>query len=364
MVDFGFVTHPLDVTDIGSRYPITRYLPPSWIEEVGRRVLPIRKDRVTGIRSPWGSAGGWLITFALTARQMEILPRPFILDRIARSVRLARRLGAGIVGLGGLASVIGGEDPDLAGRLNVAVTTGENYNVAVALDAARMAAGLVGKTLSFAEVTVLGGEGHAGAAMARLLAREAHGMTLVATDPARIRRLSAVITRETGLTPKITADGGRAVHQCDIVVCTGGWTVDPRDPRPGAVFCGVGGPPGSSRRVREVRKDVLVIEGGLVEIPGDVRCASAGFNPQLCDPRLAEVMILAIEGEREDSGATAGVTVERVDRLSSLARRYGFRLAGLLGPDRPVTGDEIAEAKRAACQGFRKLGAVGEEDRR
>ncbi|MGE5543252.1 MAG: shikimate dehydrogenase [Bacillota bacterium] len=347
LVDFGFVTHPLTVADIGSRYPIARRLPPAWIEAAGRRVLPISKARITGIQSPRGSAGGWLITFELTARQMETLPRPFILDRIARSVRLARRLGAGIVGLGGLASGVGAEARVLADRVNVAVTTGENYNMAVALDAARMAAGLVGKALSFADVTVLGGEDTTGAAMARLLAREAHGMTLVAVDPARIRHLSAVITRETGLTPRMTTDGRRAVHQCDIVVSSGGRAVNPRDPKPGSVFCGIGGPPGSSRRLRDTRRDVLVIEGGLVEIPGDVRCAGAGLNPQLCDPRLAEVMILAIEGERESAGATS-VTIERVDMLSNLARRHGFRLAGLLGPDRPVTGDEIAEAKRAA----------------
>lgn len=360
MSDFGFVTHPLTVADIRDHYPLARHLPPSWVEAACRTVLPIRTVRLTGIRSRFGATDGWLVTCVLTSRQMEMLPRRFVADRIARATLIAQRLGAGVVGLGGIASTIGAECPRIgdmlsvaprstsAKRLRVAITTGENYNAAVTLDAARMASGLIGKTLPFAEVTVVGGERPAGAALARLLAREACGLTLVAENPVSMRHLSAVIARETGLVPRISGDMGRAIHCADIVLFDGGGRVDPDAARPGAVFCRIGAPYGISRDMSDTRKDVLVIEGGLVEIPGDVRCAAGQFDPRSCDPRLAEAMIMAMEGKSEGSGAGIGVNIERVDEMSGLATRHGFRLAGLMGPGGMVTGAQIAEVKRAA----------------
>ncbi len=349
MGDFAFVTHPFGVDDITRQYPLARRLPPSWVEVAGKWILPARTSRITGVQSKYARADGWMVTFALTSRQIRTLPEGWVIDRILRSARLAQRLGVGVIGLGGMASILADRGFPVAEKLDVAVTTGRNYSLAVALDALRLAAGLLGKTLPFAEVVVMGGERGAGEILARLVAREAGALTLVAGDPRKVRDLSETIRCETGLVPRITSEAGRAVRQGDVVVFGGGERmIDPGDLKAGAVVYDAGKNPQKLARLQNARRDVLLIDGGLVRIPGGACCAGTALDPDSCDPRLAETMILAMEERYERCSPVGEPAVEDVDWMAQVAGKHGFRLGGLVSRGTPVTRADIAGVQQAA----------------
>ena len=185
MERFAFILHPLVVQDLARKFPFLRYLPERWVESGMKYVPPIKVSHITGIRSPHAEAEGWFVACPLTARQMLTLPETFVVDRIVAAGQVAERLGAKIVGLGAFTSVVADAGISVAQRLNIAVTSGNSYTVATALEGARQALALMGGDMSQAQVVVLGATGSIGAVCSRILAQEAKTVTLVARNQER-----------------------------------------------------------------------------------------------------------------------------------------------------------------------------------
>ena len=101
----------------------------------------------------------------------------------------------------------------------------------------------------------------------------------------------------------------------------------------------------------EKRKDVLVIEGGVVEVPGDVDFHfNFGFPPRLSYACMAETMILALEEKYEDYSIGKELSLEKVIEISQLAKKHGFKLAGFRSFER-VIGDEYFKAIKENING-------------
>ena len=92
----------------------------------------------------------------------------------------------------------------------------------------------------------------------------------------------------------------------------------------------------------EKRDDVLVIEGGLVEVPGDVNFNfNFGFPPRTAYACMAQTMILALEGRLESYTLGRDLTLKQVEEMHKLGRKHGFKLAGWRSFETPVTEEEI-----------------------
>ena len=125
--------------------------------------------------------------------------------------------------------------------------------------------------------------------------------------------------------------------------------IEPEYLKPGAVVCDVARPRDVSKKVAEERDDVLVIEGGLVEVPGDVNFNfNFGYPPKLALACMSETMILALEGRFENYTLGRNLTLEQVEEIGRLAKKHGFKLAGLRSFERPVSQETIFDIRRRA----------------
>jgi fatty aldehyde-generating acyl-ACP reductase len=185
MEKFAFILHPLSLEDMQHVSPLFRCVPDKVLEFVLQHKKPFPVSHITGIRSPYAEAEGWFVGCPLTAKQMMTLPEEFVLDRIIETGKIAEELGAKIVGLGAFTSIVGDAGLTVAKNLNIAVTSGNSYTVATALEGARKAASLMGRNLADSTVAVIGATGSIGACCARILAREAGTLLLAArrTEP-------------------------------------------------------------------------------------------------------------------------------------------------------------------------------------
>jgi len=123
------------------------------------------------------------------------------------------------------------------------------------------------------------------------------------------------------------------------------------DLRPGAVVCELSLPHDVSRRVALERPDVLVIEGGVVKVPGphvDLNF-NFGFEPGTAYACMSETMMLALAGRYESFTLGKTVSVEQVRETQRMAERLGFALAGFRSFERPVTDETIERVKSAAA---------------
>ncbi len=352
MQKFAFVVHPLEARDFSRKFSFTRNWPDGLVEGIIKYIPPFKVSHITGVDSGHNKAEGWFIGCPLTSRQMMTLPEPDVIKKIIKAGKVAEKLGAQIVGLGAFTSIVGDAGITIAKNLKIAVTTGNSYTVATALEGTRQAAKVMGIELERANVLILGATGSIGSACAQILAREVRYLTLAARDEIKLEKLAKQILKSSGLAVRVTANTKHAIRNADIIVAVTSAVdsiIEPEDLKPGAIICDVARPRNVSRRVAETRDDVLVIEGGVVEVPGDVQFGlNFGFPPQTAYACMAETMILALEGRYENFTLGRDLTVKQVETIDKLAVKHGFKLAGFRSFERALTAQELTAIKTNA----------------
>ena len=128
-----------------------------------------------------------------------------------------------------------------------------------------------------------------------------------------------------------------------------GTVIDPEHLKRGAVVCDVARPRDVARRVVEERDDVLVIDGGMVAVPGLVDFGfDFGFPPGMAYACMVETMILALEGRYESYTLGKDITLAQVEDIASLAAKHGFSVGGFRCFEQPVTDEQIERIKENA----------------
>ena len=352
MGTFGFIIHPIDITDVYRKYPFARHLPNSLVEWGLSLAPPITTSHITGVESKYGTADGWFVSCPLTPRMMLGLPEPRVTRKIIAACRRAADLGAKVVGLGAFTSVVGDAGITIRKNVDIAVTTGNSYTVATAIEATYKAAELMEIDMDSANVLVLGASGSIGKVLSYIMSDQGCHLTLCARDLDRLRKVADSIRENTGMVPKITVDLKRAVREADVIVCVSSAIdslIEPEDLKPGAVVCDVSRPRNVSVEVKKFRDDVLIIEGGVVTVPGNVEFNfDFGFPPRTSYACMAETMILALEEKYVDWSLGRDLTIEGVTGIAALAKKHGFGVAGFRSFERPVTEEEIARIKEKA----------------
>jgi predicted amino acid dehydrogenase len=352
--NFAFVIHPIDPRrDVERKFPLLgQYLPTAAIHFLSRYFPALYISHIVGIRSATGAqAEGWFVACPLTPARMLQVPLPVAYKKIVQAGRLAEKLGARLLGMGAFTSVVGDAGLTVSKRLDIPVTTGNSYTVAVANQAVRAAADRMDIDLDTSTIAVVGATGAVGAVCGQLLARECGRMLLIARDPGRLVALRHKIEAEGGAPTFATADRD-AIREADIVVAVTSdieAIIEPHHLRPGAVVLDVARPRDVSRQVADERDDVLVIEGGMVAVPGEPDFGfDFGFPPRMAYACMAETMILALAGRYKSYTIGRSITIEQVLEIESLGAKHGFELGGFRSFERAVTEQDIERIKRAA----------------
>ena len=179
---FAFVIHPLSKEFLKKDKAIdfiSGFTPPVFVDAVEKVVAyapPWVYSKVTGIKSPTGAeAEGWLITVGGTPKQMLAHSPEFTYKRLLQAARMAKRMGAQIMGLGAFTKVVGDAGVTVAKKADIPITTGNSYSASGALWAAADAVRRMGLSRSRGQrksgkTMVLGATGAIGSVCCRLLA--------------------------------------------------------------------------------------------------------------------------------------------------------------------------------------------------
>lgn len=363
MNKFAFIVHPIDPKrDVSRKYPMAKYFPDRLIEWYIQGKAPEMVAEVTGVRSITGEPlQGWFIACPLTPRQMLSLPLEFVWGKLEGCGHIAKELGAGIMGLGAFTSIVGDGGITLAQRLpGLAITTGNSYTVATAIEGAKRAGELMGHDLAQSTIAIVGATGSIGATCAEILAREAAQVHLVGRDLAKLDALAARLKPQAQSDINLFTDVQTGLRDADIVITVTS-AVDavilPEHIKRGAVVCDVARPRDVSVRVAKERNDVLVIEGGVIAVPGNMHLPrpdkpgvefSFGFPQGTAYACMSETMMLALEGRYENFTLGKEVHTSQVDEINRLALKHGFKLAGFRSFEKAVDEETIARISRNA----------------
>lgn len=347
MTRFAFIIHPLDAKDIARRYAWAKWLPSRWVEHLASSRSPSIVSHVRGIKSITGSeTEGWFIGLPMTPYEMiHGRPLDYVYERIIQCAEMGAKEGAKIIGLGAFTSVVGDGGITVAKSSPIAVTTGNSYTVATAIEGALDAAARVGIDQSNARLAVVGATGSIGATCARAMAPGFSSTLLIGRDQAKTQRLVEGIPRS-----EATTDYSR-IREADVVITvTSSDTavILPEHLRSGSVVCDVARPRDVSVRVAKERPDVLVIEGGVVAVPGNVEFGiDFGFPPRTAYACMSETMMLALENRIENFTLGKDVSLEQVEETQRLAKKHGFTLQSYRSFEREVDEKAIDRVRDA-----------------
>lgn len=356
MDTFAFIIHPIHPKrDVSRKFPLLgKILTERQIDFFSTFFPPVYISEITGIvsKSTGKEIKGWFVACPLTPRRMLELPEKTVYRKIIQTGRMAERLGAKILGLGAFTSVVGDGGITIAKALDIPVTTGDSYTVAIALDAIREAARIMEIDHANATAAVLGATGAIGRVAAELLAHEVGEVYLIGRRRAALEKAKSEIQESDARAKLHVSTEPADIRNAQLVLTVTSsldTVVEPEHLQPGSVVCDVARPRDVSAQVAAARPDVLVIDGGMVEVPGPVDFHfDFGFPPGKAYACMAETMVLTLEGRFEDYTVGKHITTAQVKEIARLAAKHGFRLSGFRSFEQPVTDEQIARVQALA----------------
>jgi predicted amino acid dehydrogenase len=188
----------------------------------------------------------------------------------------------------------------------------------------------MGIRLGNATAAIVGATGAIGSVCAQMLAGDAARLTLIGRRPDALERVREMC--EGKRAQVTTATDIASIYDADVILTVSSAVdtlIQPQHLKPGAVILDVARPRDVSIEVVKARDDVLVIEGGLVEVPGPVDFHfDFGFPPKMAYACMAETMALAMERRYEDYTVGRDLTVEKALEIGEICTRHGFRVGG------------------------------------
>ncbi|HCL39458.1 MAG TPA: dehydrogenase [Marinobacter hydrocarbonoclasticus] len=363
---FAFVIHPLSQQYLTKTPPldwIANVSPPTVMNLVEKAVAytpPFIYSKVSGIKSPTGDeAEGWLITVGGTPKEIMAHGPEFTYSRLLAAAKLAKKLGAQIMGLGAFTKVVGDAGITVAKRAPLPITTGNSYSASGALWAAHDAAKKVGRVSigksgkMAGKAMVVGATGAIGSVCARLLAKAVDEIHMVAPEAAKLLALKESIELETpGAIVHVSATTDRDLSEMDMVVTAtsgaGKRILDIMQVKPGCVITDVARPLDIPAEDVAKRPDVLVIESGEIQLPGDVRMKDIGLPRGIAYACLAETIVLALEARFENFTLGRNIEWEKVREIYKLGLKHGMELAAISGVNGVFTEEDFERVRTLA----------------
>lgn len=355
MDTFAFIIHPIDPKrDVSRKYPLLgKIFNENQINFFSTFFPPVYVSEIDGIKSEatGNQIKGWFIACPFTPKRMLELPEQTVYRKIIQTGHLAEKLGAKMLGLGAYTSVVGDAGITIANTLDIPVTTGDSYTIAVAVEALCEAAHVMDIPLESASAAVVGATGAIGKVCAELLADVVGELYLIGRRIEPLESLKERLQGHTHAQIHIGTDLNVLQKAQLILTVTSALhdVIHPEHLQPGSVVCDVARPRDVSAMVAAMRDDILVIDGGMVDVPGPVDFHfNFGFPPGKAYACMAETMALTLEGRLEDYTLGKDITRTQVEEITAIAKKHGFRLSGFRSFEREVTSDKIELVRKNA----------------
>ncbi|MFA6142596.1 MAG: shikimate dehydrogenase [Candidatus Omnitrophota bacterium] len=344
MNHFAFVLHPLDLGLVGVTFkePSLLLKKYSLVKKAFEWLPSFKCAEVSNVRSSTGvELKGTLLYCPLLPEQILSLKESFVVERVISAGKIAQESGADILGLGAYTAHVGKKGIEVKKALNIPVTTGTHYTIHIAAESILSAANRVGIEIGKSNVAIIGAAGGIGRVCAEIFFDKAARITLVARNQAKIERLVEEWSKRSKAELIIMDDLNAAMKDADISIMattSPNALIDVDELKPGSLVCDVSRPRNVSKKRSDFRKDVLVIDGGIVQPPGD----DVDFNLYFGLPKgltyacMAETMILALEEKYESYSIGGSIKFDKVKEIGKLGDKHGFKLAKIRSFDTEV----------------------------
>jgi predicted amino acid dehydrogenase len=365
---FAFIVHPLSMQDL-FRHPAIRPLAPlaekaEALLEKGASLLPaVKYGTIKGIKSELTGVEteGHIYSIFDTPKMMMNKAAEDTYQKLIKVCEQAAREGTEIIGLGAYTKIVGDAGVTVAKNSPIPVTTGNSLSAAATLWAARDACGKLGFLPPYehgkivkGRAMVIGATGSIGAVCAKMLANVCDDLTICSRSADRLLELKEEIQK---LAPhcriRVALNPNKEARACDLIVTSTSAhdrrVLDIMQVKPGCVICDVSRPLDVREEDALKRPDILVIESGEIQLPGQIEMScDIGTPESVVYACLAETALLSLEGRLESFTLSRHVHYEKVRLIYDLAKKHGAKLASIRGHNGKISDAEIALCREHA----------------
>jgi fatty aldehyde-generating acyl-ACP reductase len=306
---------------------------------------------IKGFKSKTGkTVDGCFIICPIIPDMIELSPER-VMEKVVQACHVAEQNGMGIVVLGGFTSVVGEKySKQLASSVHIPMTTGNALTVALVIDGIEEAAKLMGCEISGAKMTIIGGTGDIGSAVARYFSERVHEITITSRSEKNLMDTERTLFYYGKARIKTSRDSARSVRNADIVLAAASVSssiIGLENFKPGAVICDVGYPKNISYTACD-RKDIFIFSGGIAALPSEF---NPGFDVGLPNTNVlygcfTEAILLALEDRYENfSWGKGNISRDRVEYIRAAAKRHGFELAPFFWGNKLMTPEDIEKIR-------------------
>ena len=353
-IDFAFLVHPRYLKDVREKFFIFRLIPKAVIYFFTRHFPPIFVSYVyTNFKKGDRTVRGAIIACPMLPDQM-LKERSLASKRIIQCAQYAEKIGVRMIGLGALTSSMTRGGLDIIEHVSVGVTTGHAMTTYVVSLNTKSIAEKMGYDLTHSSIAIVGAAGSIGSNTARFLAQSgaenflfidtkyktdllyALRNEIEATYPKCRIKISNNIANVKDVRIIVTATNAHEEIVYSKYVSLGTIIVD--DAQPTDIAADV-----------MQRQDVLVLEAGVLDVPGVVVPINLGLhNTNDIFSCLAEVTCLVANGW---SGhfSLGRLKAELLQHVQILYTKYHCKQAQFQNYLKVYTQQELEDFRKMYC---------------
>ncbi len=372
--DFGYIVHYGYFEDLCREHSFLRKLSRKLSEEWRYNSFPIVNEVVLnnfpiykGLTK--SCLRGWVIFIPNYTKEL-LLNGKLRKRKILQAALLAEKLGAKIVGMGGLVASFAQGGQWLSEQIkNVGFTTGHAYTISNILEIMKKSVERAGLDLKRARIAIVGAAGSIGSGCARFIAEKKpceiflFDLNLFDTSE-RLVQLKNQIGNIAPRTKIHKTFEFEDIKKADIVIVATNSPVSIVRPdylKKGAIVIDDSFPKNVSKGILKKRNDIILLDGGIMQLPLTLDIFFARNMPDLMDAPLtravscketygcfAEILVLSLYNYKKNYGlGYSDITLAK--QILSKAKKVGFAIAPLQAYDEAVDEERFV-AKRTIAR--------------
>lgn len=271
-------------------------------------------------------------------------------ELVVKASKMAEAWGAEMIGLGAICAVVGARGVEVADNCTAAVTTGNSLTVyASVIQFEKIMRRLEVDPFKH-KMVIIGFPGSIGLAITKILYRKGHRLVLVSRQKtAFLKKFLESLGADNGRI-EITQDVESAVKQGRIIftATSSGRIIDQDMLLPGSVVFDIAQPKDVIYRSTG-RKDVLIVDAGLISLPRSTRkqYRYSGLGPNDIPSCLGETMTLTFEERWERFSIGRELDIDKVQEIGRLSEGHGFVFDDFRCFQKPIAPDNFQAAQQA-----------------
>lgn len=356
-MDFAFIVHPRDYNDVVSNLGFLKLFPKRLVYQFFSKLPAFTVSKITGLRSLRDNTmlDGWVIGMPMFAHEI-MENRSKAQRKINSAIKLAKKRGAKVVGLGALTGSVMEGGAGTANKDGTVVTAGRAYTAKAIEMYTEDVIHKLGLDKSNLTIAIVGAAGGVGSAIMHYFLAEPFSKLILIDLERKLDYIKGLknLKPHVEITHQISA-----VREADIIVTVTNApeaVIESKDIKSGAVIIDDAQPSDISPEIIKNRLDVIVIEAGAICTDFNIRI---GTNLRLANKNeiyccLGEVMAIAA-GEWKGQYEPKKINPLIIEEISCIAKQLGFKIAPYQVFGRVLDPNRIEEIKKIRTENNIKI---------